>query len=109
MTFKKNRNTEKMSIDPSEFVTYVVEETTLIPITQFQYQFNSDYKLYEFIIFYDKSFDVFSNFSKRFGNPNSGKEWLFESIDGINIKIWVFEIDFVLQMLRCFSFQKRHS
>lgn len=88
---KKQRDITKLTIDPGEFVTYVVEETNVVPITKFQYQFNSDKKLYEFIIFYNESLDIKSDFTNKYGKPNSGNEWLFENIDGLSVKIWVYE------------------
>jgi hypothetical protein len=87
---KAIRNKNNLSIDPGSQVTYAFEKFSNKDYTQINYQFDNNNILYEVIISYREELNIFDKFEEKYGQSNSRKEWIFENIDGINIKIWVF-------------------
>lgn len=87
---KSVRDLNNLSIDPGPNVTYAFEKFSHKDFYQITYQFDNNNILYEVIISFRENVNIFEEFEHKYGQSNSQKEWIFENIDGINIKIWVF-------------------
>lgn len=88
---KSVRNTNTLSVDPGKKITYAFETFIDKDFSKINYQFDENQILYEIIITFNKNIDIFHQFEKEYGQSNSKKEWLFENIDNLNLKIWVYE------------------
>jgi len=89
--FKKKKDMSKIDLDEGTYVTYAIEKYSGDNIIGIRYQFDGDKLLYEFIIEYSPKTDIKKEFAVKFGEPNDGEEWNFDSKAGFNIKIWVYQ------------------
>jgi len=89
--FRKNKDMPKIQMDEGEFVSYAVEKFSGGNVTEVQYQFDGDKILYEIIVAYNSTTDIKKEFTGKFGPPNDGEEWKFDSKEGFKMKIWVYQ------------------
>lgn len=52
--------------------------------------------LYEIIIEYEEDFDLAKFLKTKYGTPNSGKDWIYDSNEGFKIKVWTFDHKLVI-------------
>jgi len=96
MPFKKFCNvkqTKKMERVENSFRVELSELTPFPNIRKITYYIDKENSMpfYEIIIEYNADFDIKTYLDQKFGPPNKRKEWQFDSKEGFNIKIWIYE------------------
>jgi len=97
--FSKIKNLNKLTRSTIMSFRDVYEETPHDKhIKEVTYYFDKDNNmpLYELIIEYKPDFDLASFITDKYGSPNSGEEWLFDSGEGFKIRIWTFDKKLVI-------------
>ena len=97
--FCKVKDVNKMTISTiSSFRTEYEEQINDKTYKSVVYYLDNDnnHPLYELIIEYQSSFDLANYISTKYGNPNSGSNWIFDSGEGFKIKIWTFDYKLVI-------------
>ncbi|MCF7793390.1 MAG: hypothetical protein K9N09_06545 [Candidatus Cloacimonetes bacterium] len=91
--FSKIKDLEKLEkYDAFNFRVEYAEKFKDAEIKEVTYYFTKEKPqiLYEFIIEYQSNVNVPFLAKERYGKPNSDEEWLFDSREGFDIKIWTF-------------------
>jgi hypothetical protein len=97
--FEMVRNTRGMErSNLMEFRIQFVEAYEGGDLKEVTYYFDNEGKfpLYEYIIEYMPGVDVRKRALDMYGPPNNGNEWIFDSGEGFNIKIWTFDAKIVI-------------
>jgi len=97
--FEKTRNINKM--ERSDIMSFRISYEEHNPennINNVTYYIDNEgnLPLYELIIEYNQNFDLTNYIKNKYGSPNFGTEWLYDSKEGFMIKIWTFDNKLVI-------------